>query len=185
MQRKSSNLSKTKMITTMALLVAMSVAIGWACKTYLTLPIGAIRVTFENLPVILSGILYGPIVGAVVALISDTISCLISPNPALNLIIMLGAASIGIISGIISRYLFNGSKTLKVIFSVFLSHIVGSMIIKSIGLHVVWKYPFSVLVFRIPLYIAIAVIESIVILAILQNSRLSVMLEKQIKKREE
>ncbi len=183
MQKKSSNLSKAKMITTMALLVAMSVAIGWVCKTYLTF--GPIRLTFENIPVILSGILYGPIVGAVVALISDTISCLISPNPALNPIIMLGAASIGIIPGIISRYLFNGSKTLKVIFSVFLSHIVGSMIIKSIGLHVVWKYPFSMLVFRIPIYIAIAAIESIVILAILHNSRLSVMLEKQIKKHEE
>lgn len=179
MQRKSSNLSKTKMITTMALLVAMSVAVGWICKTYLTF--GAIRVTFENLPILISGIFHGPVIGAVVAVVSDTISCLISPNPALNPIITLGAASIGVISGLISRYMLKKSKNLKIILSVFISHIVGSMFIKSIGLYVFWKYDLSVLIFRIPLYIAIAAVESALIITILQNRRLTDMLERQIK----
>ena len=53
------------------------------------------------IPVIISGMVYGPIFGAVVGILSDIISCLISPNPSLNPIIMLGAATIGALSGVI------------------------------------------------------------------------------------
>ena len=104
-------------ITMSGLLVALSVVIGWVCKTYLTFD--AIRITFENIPVILSGILYGPIVGAVVGVVSDMVSCITSPNPSLNPIIMLGAATIGILSGVISRYIIKKNKLLKVFVSGF------------------------------------------------------------------
>ncbi len=179
MQNKNRNhLSTTKMITTVGLLSALSVVIGWVCKTYLTF--GAIRITFENVPIILSGILYGPAVGAVVAVFSDIISCLISPNPSLNPIITLGAASIGIISGCVSRYLIKNNKFFKVSVSVFLSHIVGSMIIKSIGLHIFMRYEIPVLMFRIPLYLAIATCETAILYIIMKNKYITALLEKHI-----
>ncbi len=176
---KSSLRSRHNYIRTIAvagLLVALSVTIGWLCKTYLTF--GAIRITFENVPVILSGIIYGPFVGAVVAVISDIVSCITSPNPSLNPIITLGAAAIGILSGVISRYIIKKNMLLKVVVSVFVSHIIGSMIIKSVGLHVFFKYGFEILVWRIPLYIAIALCESMIIYAIIRNKHITNMLEK-------
>ncbi|MBE6608983.1 MAG: folate family ECF transporter S component [Ruminococcaceae bacterium] len=181
-QKTKSNLrNRSNYVRTIAmtgLLIALSVTIGWLCKTYLTF--GPIRVTFENIPVIISGIIYGPVVGIVVGVLSDIVSCLTSPNPALNPIIMLGAATIGALSGIIPRYIIKSGEILKVWISVFASHIIGSMIIKSIGLHVFFKYGFELLVWRIPLYVGIAICESIIIYAILKNKNIKKMLGKQI-----
>lgn len=177
---KNSNLrsrhSYIRGIATIGLLVALSVVVGWLCKTYLTF--GAIRVTFENVPIIISGIVFGPIVGIVVGVLSDIISCLTSPNPMLNPIIILGAGVIGGLSGIIPRYIIRNGERLKIYATVFTVHIIGSMIIKSIGLHVFFKYGLEILIWRIPLYIGIAVCESIIIRAILKNQSIRKMLEK-------
>lgn len=179
--KRQKHLLTTKMITTLGLLTALSVVIGWVCKTYLTF--GAIRVTFENIPIIISGIIYGPVIGAVVAIVSDIISCLTSPNPALNPIITLGAASIGMISGVISRYVIRNGKFLKIAISVFASHIIGSMIIKSIGLYVFWRYEIPTLLLRFPLYFAISICETAIIYMILKNKHITTMLERQINRK--
>ena len=132
---------------------------------------------------ILSGILYGPTVGAVVAVFSDIISCLTSPNPSVNPIITVGAASIGIISGCVSRYLIIKSNTFfKVSVSVFLSHIVGSMIIKSIGLHIFMRYEIPVLLLRIPLYLLIATCETAILYIIMKNKYITALLAKHMDK---
>ena len=173
---KQNRHSYIRSIALTGLLVALSVVIGWLCKTYLTF--GAIRVTFENIPVIISGIVYGPIVGSIVGVLSDAVSCLTSPNPSLNPIIMLGAATIGALSGITAKYIIRKSEGLKVWVSVFASHIIGSMIIKSIGLHVFFKYGLEILVWRIPLYLGISICESIIIYAVLQNKNIRKLLGK-------
>ena len=179
--KKHKRLYTTKTVTTLGLLAALSVVIGWVCKSYLTF--GPIRITFENIPIIISGIIYGPVIGAIVAVLSDIISCLTSPNPALNPIITLGAASIGIISGVVSKYVIKSGRfsvILKTLLSVFISHIIGSMLIKSIGLHLFWGYEIPMLLWRIPLYLAISVCESMIIFVILRNKSIASMLEKQM-----
>ena len=187
-----------RIIAITGLLVALSVVIGWLCKTYLTF--GVNRITFENTPVFISGMVYGPIVGIIVGVLSDIISCLISPNPSLNPIITLGAGVIGALSGIIPRYIIKNGEKLKIWVTVFFSHIIGSMIIKSIGLYVstiiesvglhgffeyglevlvlFFKYGLGILAGRILLYIGIAVCESIIIYAILKNKNIKKMLGK-------
>ncbi len=144
-KERKKKLVTTKTVCTVALLVAFSVVIGWVCKTYLTF--GAIRITFENIPIILSGLLFGPWIGALVGIMADAVSCITSPNPALNPIISTGAALIGIIPGIISRCFIKKHRTACVFASVFISHMLGSMLIKSIGLHVFWGYGIEVLWF--------------------------------------
>lgn len=176
-EKRSVRLSAKK-ICTVGLLISFSVAIGWVCKTYLTF--GAIRVTFENIPIILSGILFGPGVGCIVGILSDAVSCVTSPNPALNPIISAGAALIGIIPGIISRYVIKKNRLIGVPVCVFLAHIVGSMIVKSIGLYVFFGYGFEVLWMRIPLYLAISVGESVIIYSMLKNKYISDAIPKRI-----
>ncbi len=171
MQNKMQDrLSTTKTVTMLGLFTALSVAIGFICKTYLTF--SAVRITFENIPIILAGIFYGPLAGAIVAAVSDTLSCLTSPNPALNPIITFGAMSIGIISGIVSRHFFREKPLLKVMSAVFLSHLIGSVIIKSIGLFIFWRYEIPILALRIPVYLLIASCESAIIYLIMKNKGL-------------
>ena len=146
-----------KGMTLSAMLVAMSVVIGIFCKTYLNLGAGLFRITFENLPIIISGILYGPIVGAIVGAASDLVSYLLSPQTyPPNLIVTAGAALIGAVSGITARFIVKKKGRKQIILSGALAHVTGSMIVKSIGLY--QFYGISVLL-RIPLYIVIASVE--------------------------
>ena len=91
-------LTNTKALVFAALLTALSVAIGWVCKTYFTF--GAIRVTFESMPVLLAGMMLGPFAGLAVGVASDLVSCLLS-GYGVNPVITVGAGLIGIVSGII------------------------------------------------------------------------------------
>jgi ECF transporter S component (folate family) len=156
----------TLRLATAAMFVALSVVIGMFCKTFLNFSGGLIRITFENLPIILSGIFFGPWVGGLVGAIADLVSYLLSPQiyPP-NLIVTLGAFSVGVISGLVSRYVVRCHGVKQIIVSGAAAHIIGSMIIKSIGLYQFYQWG---ILFRIPLYLVIASLE-ICLLCVLWN----------------
>ena len=139
------------------MLTALSVVIGIFCKTYLNFGAGLFRITFENLPIILCGIVLGPALGGTVGFLSDLISYLLSGQiyPP-NLLVTLGATLVGVISGIVPRFLIKKKGTPQIILAGSLAHLVSSMIIKPIGLY--QFYSWAVL-FRIPLYFIIAPVE--------------------------
>ena len=157
LQRKKSAFESVKSMTIAAMLTAMSVVIGILCKNFLNFGGGLFRVTFENLPIIMGGLLFGPFIGGIIGAASDLLSYIFSAQiyPP-NLIVTLGAISVGAISGLMSRYVVKKKGTLQIIVSGGLAHIVGSMIIKPMGLY--QFYSWAVL-FRIPLYFLIAPIE--------------------------
>ena len=149
-----------KGMTIAAMLVAMSVVIGIFCKTYLNFGMGLFRITFENLPIIVSGILYGPIVGAIVGVASDLVSYLLSPQTyPPNLVVTAGAALIGAVSGIVSRFIVKKKGKRQIIISGMLAHVTGSMIVKTVGLY---QFYGVLVLWRIPLYIVIASVEILI-----------------------
>ena len=155
-------------LTISALLCAMSVVIGIFCKSAMNFGGGLFRITFENLPIILSGMVFGPIVGCVVGVTSDFISFLLSGQVyPLNIIVTVGAGVIGLVSGIISRYVIRKNGYPQIIFSVSIAHFIGSVIIKSIGLFSF--YGWAVL-WRIPTYLLIAGLEVGVFCLLYKNS---------------
>ena len=159
----------TKVITTAAMMTAISVLIGIFCKNYMNfgVPPGLFRVTFENLPIIMSGILYGPIIGGVVGVLTDLISYLLSSQAyPPNLIVTLGAAVSGIVAGLVAKFIIRKKGRAQIIVAGALSHLVASMVIKSIGLY---QYYGALVLFRIPLYLCIAPIEILIICTLLKR----------------
>ena len=77
------------------------------------------------------------------------------------------AAMVGAVSGLLAKYVVKKRGYAQIIISGAAAHIVGSMIIKPIGLF--QFYQWSVL-FRIPLYLIIAPIEIIIICLLYKNS---------------
>lgn len=158
-------------LTVAAMLTAMSVVIGIVCKTFLNFGNGLFRVTFENLPILLAGILYGPVVGAAVGAASDLVSYLLSAQTyPPNLIVTAGAAAIGAVSGTVSRLLRKSGKqytTGGIVFAAGAAHVVGSMIIKPLGLFQFYRW--AVLV-RIPLYLVIAPLEILIVCCLFRRA---------------
>ena len=158
--------NELRRLTLAAMLAAMSVVIGIFCKSFLDFG-GVFRITFENLPIIISGILFGPIFGGAVGAASDLISYLLSPQTfPPNLVVTLGAAMVGVVSGLVSRFLVKRRGNVQFILSGALAHIVGSMIIKPIGLFAYYEW---LVLWRIPIYLAIAPVEILLICLLFKN----------------
>ena len=165
------NKNHTRNLVFTALMVALCVVIGWVCKSWFTF--GVVRITFDNFPVILTGILLGPVAGAAVGISADLVSCFLT-GYAINPLITLGAALIGVLSGILGRYIIKGRKFSKIITISLVSHLVGSVLVKSAGLYTIYGYSYFVLLgIRLPLYIVIASAEAYFIYAILKNRFIS------------
>lgn len=158
-----------KSLTLAAMLTAVSVVIGIFCKSFLNFGAGLFRITFENLPIILAAIHFGPVVGGLVGCATDLVSYLLSPQTyPPNLIVTLGATMVGVVSGVVSKLVIRKHGYKKIILSATAGHIVGSIIIKPVGLFVF--YGWAVL-FRIPLYLCVIAPLEIMILCLLYQNK--------------
>ncbi len=157
-----------KAMTMAAMLTAMSVVIGIFCKSFLNFGGGLFRITFENLPILVAGIMFGPIVGGIVGAATDIVSYFLSGQAyPINLIVTLGATAIGVISGFFSRYVFKKNGLVRIILPSAIAHIVGSMIIKPIGLFTFYSWA---VLWRVPMYLVIAPLEITLICLMYRNS---------------
>ena len=169
-------------LTLAAMLTAMSVVIGIFCKSFMNFGMGLFRITFENLPIILSGIAFGPIVGALVGAASDLTSYFLSPQTyPPNLIVTAGATAVGALSGITSIICSKSSVKVRIILSASLAHLVGSMIIKPIGLYAFYG---PLVLWRIPLYLLIAPLEIFLIILLYKKSPLKKLIDRSGRKRD-
>ena len=160
--KKEKGLRNVKVLTTAAMLGALSVIIGIFCKNFLNFGNGLFRVTFENFPIIMSGILFGPAVGAVTGIVSDMVSYFLSTQSfAISPIVTLGAALVGAVSGIVSNYIIKKHGAWRIVFSTLLAHAVGSLIVKTFGIYAYYNMSYGMLLlYRIPTYAAIIAVES-------------------------
>ena len=88
-----------RLLAVSAFLAALSII----CGKYLALSVGnVLRFSFENLPILLAGMMFGPLVGMTVGVVADLIGCLMVAY-AINPLVTLGAACIGLLGGVLFR----------------------------------------------------------------------------------
>lgn len=151
-------------LTLAGILVALSIVLG----KVLSITAGAFRVSLENLPVILAGIWMGPIIGMAVGVVADILGSILV-GFTINPIITVGAGLIGFMAGLMFHLPSGAKLDKKLALSVGMAHLIGSVIVKSIGLAIYYGYPLSVLVVRVPLYIAIGLIEFLILRTIVKR----------------
>ena len=159
-------------LCTAALLAALTVVIGAVCKSFTVTM--SVRITFENLPLIFAGWLLGPWVGFLTGLCADLTSTAATYGIGqINPILTLGSASVGLIAGIVSHYIIPKKSVVQMFITVFSAHIIGNMIIKTLGLYIYYRTPPIEIAVRILVYLGIAVFESIILSAIIKSRGIS------------
>ena len=167
-----------KVLVACSLFVAMSIVLG----KFLSIKIGDnIRISFENLSLMMSGILFGPVIGMFTAVVADVVGCFLY-GYSINPIITLGAACIGFFSGAISGLVFKKHIVPNVAISVFAAHIIGSMIVKTIGLYIYYPAQRPMLIWRVPTYLIIASAETVLICGLLKSKAFIQQFERVKKK---
>ena len=165
-KRLSGNL---QLLAVAAFLAALSIV----CGKYLAFSIGnVLRFSFENLPILLAGMMFGPITGMLVGIVADLLGC-VMVGYAINPLVTLGAACIGLLSGL----LFHATKKLSLVWqtciTVILTHLVASVIVKTYGLAQYYNMPFHILLlWRLLNYVIVGVAEWLLIYTVLKNRAL-------------
>lgn len=163
-----------RMIVLIGLLAAMSIVFG----KLLAINIGnSLRISFENLPILMAGIFLGAPAGFLTGVLADVIGCLIV-GYSINPIITLAAGSIGLIAGLLFRALAEQKLPVRVYASVMTAHVIGSMLLKSAGLMLFYHTPLAGVAPRVPLYICIGIAESTIILLLLKNKAFAAQVER-------
>ncbi len=163
-----------KVMACAAILAAMSIVLGKYLAFNLT---PSIRISFENLPVIISGVFFGPIVGAAVGAVADILGCLMV-GYTINPIITAGAACVGLVSGIVPL-VFKKKNLLCAILSVSLAHLLGSVIIKTVGLSVFYTLPLvETGLWRLLTYTGVGAAECVLIYLLCKNTAFTRQVER-------
>jgi len=162
---------------------ALLAAISIVCGKFLAFGVGnVLRFSFENLPILLAGIAFGPIVGAITGLLADLLGCLMV-GYAINPLVTAGAVMIGFLSGFLSCLIPSKHLCLRVSLCVAVSHMVGSVLVKTYGLAAWYDFPlYQLMLWRALNYLIIGIVEGTLLYFLLRNGAVKKQLE-HMKKR--
>ena len=161
--------SKTSVRTLvmLALLTAMSIVFA----RVFTISTGFVRFNLGALPTNLAAVWFGPAGGFAVGALADMIGGTLS-GYSINPLITLGAGSVGLVSGLLFRQLSQLRLGLRLQLSITAGHVVGSVIINSIALHLFYGYAWPVLAARIPNALILSAVNTVLVRLLLQNKSL-------------
>ncbi len=171
MQKSTHKHSKILLVTLLAMLTAVSVVVGILCKNLFTVAV-YYRFTLENIGILFAGIFFGPGAGVLVGVATDIISCLLSTNPAVNPVIALGAASVGATSGIMAKYFVKKRGLRQYILAAASAHLLGQVIIKSIGKILYFGMPWYGIAIGLVCSIAACTVEILLIHLLMKNKEI-------------
>lgn len=124
----------TYSLTVCALLTAMSVVLA---RVLTLIPAETTRISLEALPIVLGGLLCGPIPGALVGFAADLIGCLFSPF-GYNPIFCLPPILYGLLAGLVRRYVLEKSTLPRTALAFFPAALLGSVLWQSMALALVY-----------------------------------------------
>ncbi len=167
--RKKKFSPSVRTVASLAMLCAVSIILG----KYLQIPFGEVlRFSFENLPIIFAGIVFGPICGMLVGAVADIVGCILV-GYTINPIVTLGAVLIGGVSGGVAL-LFGKlpvyPERLRTVMCVASAHLLGSVLVKTFGLAEFYDIPLGALMlWRLLNYVIIGTLECILLTVLLRS----------------
>ena len=159
-------------LTMLALLTAMSIIFA----RVLTVSTGFLRFNLGALPTHLAAVWFGPAGGFAVGAVADLIGGTLS-GYSVNPLITLGAGSVGLVSGLLFQKLSSLRLGLRLQISILAGHLVGSVVINSLALHIFYGYQWPVLATRIPNAIVLSAVNTVLVRILLENKALAAMIK--------
>ena len=159
------------MLATMSMMAALSVVLS---RFIIPMPNIATRYSVEAVPILLTGLLFGPIPGALVAFVEDLVGCLFS-GYGYNPIIAVSPMLLGVSAGAL-RWLFWEKKTFwRVLMCALPGFILGSILWQSYWLAALYgRNTFSYYLFSRSLQFAVtSVLDALLVFLVMKSSAFS------------
>ncbi len=161
-----------------SVMAAMLVAVSIICGKFLQLPMGEImRFSLENLPILLAGMAFGPLLGGMVGLVADVVGSYLR-GYVLNPLVTVGALAIGLLGGVFYRVFRRLPTGWRVTLTTAFAHLVGSVGIKTVGLAAYYPVPLGALFwYRLINYSIVGTIEVLLLVTLFKNRGIVSMLK--------
>lgn len=131
MEKKARTTFDTRTLVFVALMVAAQIVL----ERIISIDIGFARVTVGKVPVVLTGLWFGPVAGAVCGLVADVVGCFIA-GYAVNPVITLAAMLWGVIPALMLP-MMKGSRTRKMAVmcaSLAITSVLSTLFLTTLGL---------------------------------------------------
>ncbi len=133
-------------ITTIGLLIALSVILTRLASIRIAIAgVEGIRIGLGRLPIILGGVLFGPIVGGIVGGLADLLGYFINPMGAYMPHFTLTSALGGIIPGVIINLKKEEFNYLNLTLAITIGQILTSLLLTPYFLHLLFGLPWLVI----------------------------------------
>ncbi|MBQ8936087.1 MAG: folate family ECF transporter S component [Oscillospiraceae bacterium] len=158
----------TRKLVFMALLCAISVVL----TRVLAINTHTIRISFGAVPIILAGLFFGPIEGAMVGFVADIVGCLFLSGFGYTPVLALSPILMGSLPALLVR-LFPEERDLgplELAAAVFPTEILGPICWTTFGLHLLYGTPIpALLAARIPLYLITGALDTLLVFLLLKS----------------
>ncbi len=154
----------TKVLISLALLTAISIILARFCVIWIT---PSLRISFGNIPIVLAGLLFGPVGGALVGLVSDVLGSAFLSGLGWFPPITAAAVLMGLIPGLLKPLLLKEVTIARILAIDLIANICASMLWTTFWLDQLYGNGFlALLAVRVPLYVGITVLETAIIYAL-------------------
>ncbi len=157
-----------KTIVALAMLSAISIILSRFCVIWIT---NSIRISFGNIPIILAGILFGPLAGGLVGAASDILGAAFLSGLGWYPPITISPILMGVIPGLLHMLVVRKLSWVRMACVVLPADIIAAMGWSTFCLYTLYGTPISVLLtVRIPLYLAIAFLETSILFMLCKSN---------------
>lgn len=157
----------TRMMVALALLSAISIILSRFCVIYFT---DNLRLSFGNIPILIAGLMFGPIAGALVGGVTDIIGSLLLSGLGWYPPLTITPVVMGLIAGLLRSFVMKNMKFYRVAITAFIANAIGTMFWSTLSLSWMRGVPvWSLAVVRVPFYIGVAVLEAFVLFVLLRS----------------
>lgn len=157
----------TRTLVTIALLSAISIVLSRFCVIYFT---NSLRLSFGNIPIIITGILFGPATGMLVGAVTDIVGSLLLSGAGWYPLLTVTPMLIGLVAGLLRRFVVRKPKLPYAVMITLAANFIGSICWSTYCLHLLYGMPIWTLVpVRAPFYIGVAILEACAIFALFKS----------------
>lgn len=152
----------TKVVTRAAILTAISIVLSRFLSIFIS---QTLKIGFSSIPLMLCGLMFGPLVGAMSGLAADLIGAMIFLGGQFHLGFTLSSILTAVIPALVKKYLIRNNKnsTLLIVVSVILTFLVAHLLLNSLWLTQLYgmTYP-AMMISRAPKVIIEAILNIII-----------------------
>ena len=148
----------TKSLVAASLLSAVSIILSRFCVIYFT---DSLRLSFGNIPILITGFLFGPVAGALVGAVTDILGSALFSGFGWYPPLTVTPVLIGLIAGLFRPLVMKNRRFLPILGSTLTANGLGTILWSTFALSRLYGTPFlSLAAVRVPFYIAVAVLEA-------------------------